>query len=83
LRNFSLLYAEDNPSNMDLMRNIVETLKDVRLIEAIDGAAAIELAKRHRPDVIILDLNLPDISGYEVLQTLKSMGSSRRRSLLR
>jgi PAS domain S-box-containing protein len=74
LRNFSLLYAEDNPSNMDLMRNIVETLEDVRLIEAIDGAAAIELAKQHRPDVIILDLNLPDISGYEVLQTLKSMG---------
>jgi len=32
------------------------------------------LAKRHRPDVIILDLNLPDISGYEVLHTLKSMG---------
>jgi CheY-like chemotaxis protein/two-component sensor histidine kinase len=72
LHDFSLLYAEDNPSNMELMRNIVETLDGVRLIEAIDGASAIALARQHRPDVIVLDLNLPDISGYEVMQTLKN-----------
>jgi PAS domain S-box-containing protein len=73
LHDFSLLYAEDNPSNMELMRNIVETLDRVRLIEAIDGASAIALARQHRPDVVVLDLNLPDINGYEVLQALKNM----------
>lgn len=73
LHDFSLLYAEDNPSNMELMRNIVETLDRVRLIEAIDGASAIALARQHRPDVVVLDLNLPDINGYEVLQALKNI----------
>jgi len=72
LGGFTLLYAEDNPSNMELMRNIIETLDGVRLIEAIDGASAIALARQHRPDIIILDLNLPDISGYDVLRSLKS-----------
>lgn len=57
---------------MELMRNILATLDNVRLIEAIDGASAIVLAKEHRPDVIILDLNLPDISGYDVLRSLQS-----------
>jgi CheY-like chemotaxis protein len=69
---FTLLYAEDNPSNMDLMRSIMETLGAVRLVEAISGAQAIALAKERRPDVVILDLNLPDISGYDVLQILRS-----------
>jgi len=54
------------------MRNIIETLDGVCLIEAIDGASAIALARQHRPDIIILDLNLPDISGYDVLRSLKS-----------
>ena len=69
---FTLLYAEDNPSNMDLMRSIMETRDGVHLIEAINGAQAIALAKQHRPDIVILDLNLPDLSGYDVLQILKS-----------
>jgi len=69
---FTLLYAEDNPSNMDLMRSVMETLNGVRLIEAVTGAQAIALAKQHRPDVVILDLNLPDISGHAVLQILRS-----------
>jgi signal transduction histidine kinase/CheY-like chemotaxis protein len=72
LRDFSLLCAEDNPGNMDLMRNILATFDNVRLIEAGDGASAILLAKQHRPDVIVLDLNLPDISGYDVLRSLQS-----------
>lgn len=73
LHDFTLLYAEDNPSNMELMRNIVATLDRVHLMEAIDGASAIACARLHRPDVVILDLNLPDISGYEVLKSLKAV----------
>jgi PAS domain S-box-containing protein len=71
LRDFSLLYAEDVPSNMDLMRNILATLDNVHLIEAVNGTSAIALAKQQRPDVIVLDLNLPDISGYDVLRSLQ------------
>jgi CheY-like chemotaxis protein len=68
---FSVLYVEDNPANLTLVRNIFATLTDVTMIEAMDGAMGIAMAKQHCPDVIILDLNLPDMSGYAVLQRLK------------
>jgi signal transduction histidine kinase/CheY-like chemotaxis protein len=68
---FSLLYVEDNAPNMTLMRTILSTLSDVRLIEARDGATGLELAEQHRPDVIILDINLPDMEGHAVLERLR------------
>jgi CheY-like chemotaxis protein len=68
---FSVLYVEDNPANLTLVRNILATLIDVRMIEATDGASGIAQARHHRPDIIILDINLPDMSGYAVLQQLK------------
>jgi len=68
---FSVLYVEDNPANLALVRAILSTLADVKLIEAHDGASGLALAHQHRPDVIILDINLPDTSGYAVFEQLK------------
>lgn len=68
---FSVLYVEDNPANLALVRNILATLDDVTLFEATDGATGVALAEQHCPDVIILDINLPDVSGYAVLEQLK------------
>jgi CheY-like chemotaxis protein/two-component sensor histidine kinase len=70
-RGFSVLYVEDNPANLALVRNIFATLEDVKMFEAEHGRAGFEMAERHRPDVIILDLNLPDMSGYAVLDLIK------------
>lgn len=69
---FSLLYVEDNPINQGLVGHILETLPQVTLHAAWDGAQGVALALAHRPDVIVLDLNLPDMNGFEVLQRLKA-----------
>jgi len=71
LSGFSVLYVEDNPANLALVRNIFAMVPNVTMFEATDGATGVTLAVRHRPDVIILDINLPDVSGYEVLRQLK------------
>jgi CheY-like chemotaxis protein len=65
------LYVEDNPANLALMRNILATLENVTLIEATDAATGFSLAKQHHPDLIILDINLPDLNGYTALQRIK------------
>jgi len=67
----SILYVEDNPANLALVRNIIATFDGVRLLEATDGASGLAMAERHRPDLIILDVNLPDLNGFALLQQLK------------
>lgn len=69
---FSLLYVEDNPSNLQLMEHLIGTQPDVQMHSAPSGTLGLELAKARRPDVIVLDLNLPGMSGFDVLRHLKS-----------
>lgn len=66
-----VLYIEDNPSNLALMERIVGLRKDVKLLAAGQGQIGLDLAKAHRPDLILLDLHLPDIAGFDVLQHLR------------
>lgn len=68
---YSILYVEDNPGNRTLMRHIIGTLKDVTLLEATTGQAGLAMARETRPDLIILDINLPDVSGFALLQQLR------------
>jgi signal transduction histidine kinase/CheY-like chemotaxis protein len=68
---FSVLYVEDNPANLALMRNILATLEDVTLFEAADAVTGLAMATLHHPELIILDINLPGLSGYEALQRIK------------
>jgi CheY-like chemotaxis protein len=70
-QNRIVLYIEDNPSNMALMKRIAESWGEVQLIGASSGRLGLDLARTHRPDLILLDLHLPDISGQEVLQNLR------------
>jgi CheY-like chemotaxis protein len=67
-----LLYIEDNLSNNLLMERILESRPDVQLISAMQGRLGIDLARQHRPDLICLDLHLPDITGLEVLKALRN-----------
>ncbi len=69
---FALLYIEDNPSNIELMESLVESLPGVSFLPAADPRLGLELARRLQPQVIVLDINLPHLSGYEVLQQLRS-----------
>jgi PAS domain S-box-containing protein len=67
----TILYIEDNPSNLELVERVLATRPGLKLISAMQGSRGIELARDHRPDVILLDLHLPDMSGEEVLRALR------------
>ena len=68
----TLLYIEDNVSNLTLIEHLLGEHPPIKLISAMQGMLGLELAVRHRPDLILLDLHLPDIGGSEVLTRLKS-----------
>jgi len=74
---YSLLHIEDNPINLRLMENLVSTLPDVVLFAAARPELGLDLAVAHRPDVIVLDLNLPGMNGLEVLARLKARPETR------
>lgn len=66
----TLLYIEDNLANVRLMERVLSHRPNVRLITALQGQVGLDLAFKHQPDLIFLDLHLPDIRGDEVLQQL-------------
>jgi PAS domain S-box-containing protein len=67
----TLLYVEDNPANLKLIEQLVARRPDIRLLSARDGLVGIRLAHAHQPDVILMDINLPGISGIEALKILR------------
>ena len=66
----TLLYVEDNPANLLLVEEIIARRPDIRLLSARDGLSGIKLAHASQPDVILMDINLPGISGLEALSIL-------------
>ena len=67
----TLLYVEDNPANLMLVEQIIEGHPQLRMLRARDGNQGVALARAHLPDVILMDINLPGISGIEALQILR------------
>jgi PAS domain S-box-containing protein len=67
----TVLYIEDNPSNLRLVERILAQRPAIHLISTAQGKAGIELAHKERPDAVLLDLNLPDMHGHEVLMKLR------------
>jgi CheY-like chemotaxis protein len=67
----TIVYIEDNVSNLKLVERLLDRFPEVRLIPAMQGKLGIDLARQHRPDLILLDLHLPDLHGREVLEQLK------------
>jgi signal transduction histidine kinase/CheY-like chemotaxis protein len=68
----SILYIEDNPANVEVVARFLRTRPEMRLLSATCGLAGLECAVRDVPDIILLDLNLPDLQGEEVLNELKA-----------
>lgn len=67
-RDVKLLYVEDTAENVRLVEEILKRRPSVHMLPAMFGRLAIELADKHRPDIVLLDLHLPDIGGNEVLR---------------
>jgi CheY-like chemotaxis protein len=68
----TLLCVEDNPASRRLIERIIVRRPGMRLLSAVNGISGIEAALTSRPAVILLDINLPDISGYKVLMVLRA-----------
>lgn len=68
----SILYVEDNPANLRLVQEIINLRPDLRLMTASDAGLGIEIARAHQPRLILMDLNLPGISGIDAFKQLQS-----------
>jgi PAS domain S-box-containing protein len=74
----TLLYVEDNPANLKLIEQLIARRRDIRLLSATDGNLGIGLARSEQPDVILMDINLPGISGIEALRILREDPATAR-----
>jgi PAS domain S-box-containing protein len=72
----TLLYVEDNPANLKLVERLIGRRNDLRLLSAVDGNRGVELARTCLPDVILMDINLPGISGIEAMKILRDDAST-------
>ena len=73
----TLLYVEDNPANLALVEELMQRRGDLRLLTAVNGTLGLELARAYLPDVILMDINLPGISGYQALKSLTDDPATR------
>ncbi|HEX7507407.1 MAG TPA: PAS domain S-box protein [Polyangia bacterium] len=71
LPHHTLLYVEDNQANMKLVEQIIARRLDLRLLTAVDGQIGIEMARKALPTVILMDINLPGISGVAAMEILR------------
>ncbi len=75
--NKRILYIEDNPDNRLLIRRVLQA-EGYEVLEAVDGQSGLQRAAEVQPDLILMDINLPEIDGYEVTARLKQLpGLSR------
>jgi signal transduction histidine kinase/ActR/RegA family two-component response regulator len=68
----TLLYVEDNPANLELVEQLIARRPDLRLLSAADGALGIEFARAYLPEMVLMDINLPGISGIEAMKILRA-----------
>jgi CheY-like chemotaxis protein len=67
----TLLYVEDNPANLKLVERLIARRPDMHMLSARDGNTGIQLARSRQPEVILMDINLPGISGIEALKIIR------------
>jgi CheY-like chemotaxis protein len=72
-----IVYVEDNPSNIALMSDLIKELSNVTLLTAPNAELGLELIRAHRPDLVIMDVNLPGMSGLEAVQRLRQWPETR------
>ena len=68
----TVLYVEDNPANLELVEQLIARRPELRLLSAADGKTGIEFARAYLPQVILMDINLPGISGLDAMKMLRA-----------
>ena len=77
----TILYVEDNPDNRTLVRRILIS-EDYEVLEAVNALDALNILKNNRPDLILMDINMPDMDGYTLTARIKSMPGFERIPIL-
>jgi CheY-like chemotaxis protein len=76
-RRYILLYVEDSRTNVSLVSQILKARPEIALMSAHTGEMGLQLANMHHPDVILLDINLPGMDGFEVLERLRENDNTK------
>jgi len=66
----TLLCVEDNPANLNVVEQLIARRPDIQMLSARDGRLGVEMARAHQPDIILMDINLPGISGFTAMRIL-------------
>lgn len=74
---YTVLYIEDNPANLRLVSRLLGRLNNIHMWSAHEPLLGLELAAEHKPDLILLDINLPGMDGFEVLKILRQQETTR------
>jgi signal transduction histidine kinase/CheY-like chemotaxis protein len=74
----TILYVEDNPANLELVEQLVARRRDLRMLSASDGDVGLEYARAYLPELILMDINLPGISGIEAMKALRADPATAR-----
>jgi len=67
----TILYVEDEPANLLLVQQLISQRDDIKLLSATNGNQGIDMARAHHPDVILMDINLPGMSGFDLIELLR------------
>src|SRR6185295_6665357 len=67
----TMVYVEDNPANLKLVEQLIARRPDMRLFTAVNGNLGVELVRKMLPRMVLMDINLPDINGFEALKILR------------
>jgi CheY-like chemotaxis protein len=73
----TILYIEDNLSNLNLVQEILRQQPQIELLSAMQGRLGLDLARKHSPDLILLDIHLPDLNGWDVFSQLRDEETTR------
>lgn len=73
----TILYVEDNPANLQLIEDIIDQIPDLKLIATHSAITGLEIASSVKPNLIILDINMPGMDGFEALAALKDNASTK------
>ncbi len=73
----TLLYVEDNPTNLKLVESVLQRRPSISLLTAPQAQSGIKIAMSHKPDIILMDINLPGMNGYEALEILKTSDNTK------
>jgi len=76
-KKYNVLYVEDNPANMRLVEQLLKTFPDIELVGAETAEDGLEMAQKDVPDLVLMDINLPGMNGYEALDELKKIEKTK------